>query len=253
MEELIKSLTGWFKEKLSSPLYFIFIFAFISWNWKTFYILFFEDSILLKSTHVEYVQQFSRIYYQIPYQGNLIDLFLHPFNWILVILFIFAVPIIVTYLFIWELPKLNSLAHKTYLTYEFIRKAEFHKQNTVFQETVAGEKEKESKALKRQVVAKEEITSQLTKEEKWEIEYENFKKNKTFLSFNSILNSIYKNEGQISIVQDGQWVRIINANILATADSLDLILISKRNNYEYVELTEKGKYFSKKYLEENPL
>lgn len=253
MEELIKSLTEWFKEKLSSPLYSVFIFAFISWNWKTFYILFFENLEQFKVTHLEYAKEFSRIYFQIPYHGNFIDILLHPLNWFIAIFFIFTIPAIVAYLFIWQLPKISNLAHTTHLNYEFKRKLEFHRQNTIFQGKIADEKEKEVTAITRQVIAKKEITNQLTQEEKWEIEYEKFKKNSLFFSFSSILKSIYNEEGRITIIQNSKWVRIIGANILAIADSLDLISISKRDNYEYVELTEKGKYFSKKYLEENPL
>lgn len=252
MKDIINSFTESFKEKINSPIYGIFIVAVIGWNWRAFYVLFFENSDLLNNPKIEYAQQFSRVQELSSTGQRFFDIVIYGLNLILPPLFIFGVPIIVTYLAIWQLPKIHQHAHRTYLRFKFDRKKEFHIQNVAFQESIAVQKEKEVKAVERKAVAEQKIEGQLSPEEKWGMEFEEFRKHSYFSKFNKILDIIYKHGGQTEPFVGVGRRRITEPEILAFIHSKNLINIKRdKNNYEIIEATDKGKFFIEKYLERN--
>lgn len=249
MSEILQSINEWFKEKTSSPLYFVFILTFIGWNWRSFYVLFFESESLLETSKIEYIEKFSRVYYQIPYLGSWSDLLVHPFNWLLVFIFVFSVPIIFTYLLIWKFPYLLNLAHKQSLLFEFDRKKEFHKQNTEYQVFVSKKKIEEAEAVEKKVEAQEKINEILSDEDKWILEYEEIKSPALITALQNAEHVVYSYSGYFTrkFDQNNNFRKLFNPEQLSILDLYDLVIVLEN---DILEFTPKGKFFLKKLKQE---
>ena len=98
-----------------------------------------------------------------------------------------------------------------------------------------------------------EIQSATTQEEKWNEQFENMKAQQLFSKFQQIIDSVYTKGGLTSQrLPSGVRTRIVDADILAFADTAGLISISQMSSPsmmdERISLTDKGKYFVANYL-----
>jgi predicted transcriptional regulator len=247
MKDVINSFSDWMKEKTSSPLYFTYICFLVIWNWQFFYALFFENSSLLNVSHLQYAISFQKNFFiSLPIPSTFNDLL----SWTLKFLFEFFPPILFTYISIIYLPKISAWAHEIYLKNFFERQLAYDNASLEYET-------QKTKNLKRvgvqkieQVKEKEKIARVLSDEEKWEIDYIEFKKHSLYSRFREALTAVYRNNGSTRIFSNGGYVPTVSPNILAMADVKGLINIigDKRDK---IELTDKGKYFADKYLETN--
>lgn len=231
MSEIMASIAKWFKDRTTSPLYGTFILSAILLNWKLFYILFWQNEEYLLLPRIEYVQQ--TILDQQSFWSHLARLTIFP--------------VISTYLIIWWLPMLSNWAHKKHIEFYYERKLIFDKARLEYEN-------KEKKTLisiatlkKEQVEVKKEIQKNTLPEDEWLVEFEDFKKNILFKKLKQLKDVLYEYGGKTVVGGERQ----VNSDILAMAHTKGLILIKESGYQEKIELTEKGKFFLKKYLENN--
>lgn len=235
MTEILNSIGQWFKEKTTSPLYGTFIFSVILWNWKFFYILFWQGSEQLGVPKIEYVQNSI-----INNQGL-------PEH----ILYFIILPSISTYFIIWWLPYVSNLAHRKHLQFFYNRKSIFDEIRVEYERNIRTALETISALKEKQAEAKKQIERLTTKSEQWEDEFESFKQSPLYEQMNNLKDVLYKHSGMLRVYANigGKPELRINADIIAIADSKGLINITGSDIDEKIELTEKGKFFMKKYLE----
>ena len=148
-------------------------------------------------------------------------------------------PIGFTYLAIKYLPIIYNWAHALSVTNYIERKRfaetsleKYEESRTVSITRIAEEKE----AQKEQ---KQKIESAFSTEEKWEIEYNDFKERPLFKKFPQLINSIYQNYGRIT------WnsARYVDVDILSFAHALGLVKFDDEAK-NLISFTEKGNYFN---------
>ena len=253
MNDIAKSVWDWFKEKTSSPLYFTYIAFLIVWNWKFFYILFWEDSSLLSETKVEYVStyflnfQFGINGWQASEWQNVI------LNWILNVIWHIAPPALLTLLAVVYLPYIQSWAHKIYIKNYFERKGVYDIENLEY------EKRKTAR-LSQRVAQKEEQKKQvirlekaLTQEEKWLAELDRVSSNQNYVeAIRRAYNAVYKTNTRFSndiSSANTLGFTYISAEYLSRLDTLGLVDIKSST----INFTDKGKFFLKELQQQNKI
>lgn len=232
-DEIKKSLEKNLSDKLVSPFWGAFISSWCAWNWKALYSTFFIDSKLL-------FQKYGLL--KIDYILNN-----YPPNNFLAIIYILFPPLIASYVIVFWLPKLTKMYYSKALDYEYENKIVKEKKDKSFL-LEKGEKlnvEKDVLVKEREI---DVIKSEKSQEDIWDGEYVKFEKTKYFDDFNVIIDSIYKHSGRTEWDYDfnGVPMHFVPADIKAYSDANDLIKISMdKNNNEFIQLTDKGKYFIK--------
>ncbi len=247
MDELVKSIQIWLKEKTGSPLYFTYIAFLVVWNWKFFYVLLWENASLFKSPKIEYISQNIDVHFCSKIS---IDPWCSISEWLTNTIWHMAIPVGLTYIAIKYLPKVHAWAHQIHVQNHFDRLREFDRQNLLYEEDRTNSLVKEVKQKKEQKTAKNEIQESLTEEERWEEEYKEFSKGNLLSSFKQVIDAIYENSGRIHEEFTGR--RNVDSDTLANADIRSLIYFTD-NDRSKIEFTAKGKYFAKKYLERDAL
>lgn len=156
--------------------------------------------------------------------------------------------VVATYLTIWIAPRyILARSYRRELEDEYDRKKEkLKKENELEREKkkLAGEQLNTVK-VQEQVISQQE---QLESKEKrtWEKEYETFKESRMFGEFHKIQESVYRHDGKIRLTSArGDILFDIRGEVVAYGDTNGLLsLVDGR-----IALTEKGKYFMKRYLE----
>ncbi|MBI2120962.1 MAG: hypothetical protein HYT94_05060 [Parcubacteria group bacterium] len=230
MNEATKSFGEWFKEKTSSPFYFTFIGFVIIWNWKFFYILFWESSELFKAPRIEYVVS--------NFESSI---FAH-LTWFLFI------PIVSTYIAIVWLPKLNAWAHKIYIKNHFERQRAYDRERLAYEREKTENLRNEVKEKTIQKELKYEVEKDLTQEEKWDLESKDlFSIDENISALRKANDAIYKTGGKFAteIANLNQsYATYIPPTLLSRLDTLSLASIRNRStNYGEISFTPKGKYF----------
>lgn len=233
MNEITDSFIKNISKRFTSPLYGTFFISWLIFHWKTFIILFFvSEAKIWQATGLlknDYLSQ--KIY-------NFYD----PYFYIALI-----APFILTYLIIWHFSKWFSLPafkkdeeHKT--KKKLIRICE---QKKIEIEEINLEKENVKKLdIVGEKVKKNEEIRKIDPTFQWTKEYNEFEKNIIFKDFREILSSIYEYGGHI------KWSGFnIPLEILSFSHSNDLINFIDGDQGKTIKLTEKGKFFVKKYNE----
>ncbi len=232
MNEIWNSITMWFKERTTSPLYGAYIFSTIVWNWKFFFTLFLQDQASLPMPKIEYIEKIflsdSPVWHFIAF---------------------FVPPILITYAIIWWLPIISGLAHECHLRFYFYRKSIYDKERLSYEESRKHDLKRLAGIKEEQVASEKRIQKNLSNEERWEEEYREFSKSSTFERFDQIINVIYERNGYIH-EQNGK--RPVDSDVIAAADTRGLIKFSGASRYQ-IDFTEKGKFFAKKYLDNPPI
>lgn len=243
MQEFWSSVSKWFNEKTSSPLYFTYIAFFVIWNWKFFQIIFLENDKLFSSPRIEYIEKNLNLHIT----NNTFWDFIINFGWHII------PPTFLTYLAVEYLPRIQKWAFDIHTRNYIERKRTYWYENSRFERFKTVELEGLAMEKELQKTQIEKIEKAQTQEEKWYEDYKEFEKNLLFRKFNQIVKSIYNHSGQVSPFLSGSYHRIIDIDILALAHSKDLINKDGLNNKEVIEPTEKGKFFISKYLEKHPI
>ena len=233
---------GFFKQspsrkRINSPLYKLFIFSWIAVNWNLVYVFFFTSE-----QHIFEVTGLLKDQYLYSLMPNTLLLNLFPVVWIWKSILL---PIALAFFFMWILPLVAR---------------EFYRQDILNQRELgaiksAEEKKQETAELeeeKNQEVIRNDI------EPAWDEDYNLTRESsKTFLKdIAAIVDTVYGRGGDtVKVTSDSDGKKnikvILENRIVAFADSLGLINISDIGlETEKITLTQKGKYFIKKFWEE---
>lgn len=223
MNEFRNSITAWLRERTSSPLYGTYIMSFIVWNWKVFYTLFWQDQSVLSVPKIDYIQ--SHFLFE---------------NDILHIVYNLAPPLIATYLIIRWAPFVNIWAHKVSTDFHFQQKVIYDTAKVSYEEKRKKGLEKLAEIKQEQAISVKEIRESMTEEDRWLAEYKEFKNAPKFNEFRGILEAIYKSNGYINMQE-------IDTDLLVLVHVMGLISFTDFNKNQ-LDLTEKGRFFAKKYL-----
>ena len=229
--EVTNSMKDNLVDKFSSPFWSSFIISWCLWNWKFFYITFLIDSELLFQKNnilkLDYIIN--------SYQG---------FFWSIGELIIF--PLISCSLIVYQLPK---------LTIKFYEKS-LDNGNEEKLIRVTKEKafldEERNRVETVEILKKEEnierMQSAKSQERRWEEEYLMFRASKYYKDFSFIKESIYNYAGRVKWRDDrdiiGQEYKI-SSDAMAYFDVNGIIEIKPSG--ENIGLTNKGRYFMKKF------
>lgn len=228
MAGIFDSIGAWLKERTASPLYGIYIASFFLWNWKIVYVLFWEKA--LSVSKVEYVQKLMK------FQGE--GLFVDIGN----VVWVFAPPMILTYLIVRWLPYSHGWAHKWSTKYYFDRKNLYDNALLISERKRKQTLEQLVKVKEGQFDSKEKILKSMSNEERWDEEFTEFQNTRLFPDFQQIITAVYEHGGYIEM-NGSVYIR---PDVLAITHSKGLV--SMDGTYK-VELTEKGKFFVSKFME----
>jgi ribosomal protein S19E (S16A) len=228
MDELAKSISTWFKEKTSNPVYFTFLLYVVICNWRVFYVLFFEDATLLTMPRIEYAERFN-------VQNRLIGLLWH-----------FVLPTLLTFITIRYLPYVYTWAHRYYTKHHFDRlriadeaRRDFERDRARFLAETAGYKEQQATNTRR-------IEQASSEEDRWYEEFNELYIDEQFVNaLNTADRVIYGKTGRYvtraSEVADSNGL-IIPAH-LSILETIGLITIDHEKRR--IQFTPKGLYFVK--------
>ncbi len=221
-----ESILVWPRERTVSPLYGTYIISNILWNWKFFYVLFFQAQSALNVPKIEYIE--SKFL-----TGDVFSQAWHE-------LYFFIPPIIFTFIIIKWVPRLTSWAYNLSVRDDFGRRRAFEVEKLSFERQQKDILSQYLQIKQEKNITQEKIELIMTDEERWTAEYEEFKKTPGYINFNGLLVNIYQNEGYVR-----SGANPLDPETYAVVDSLGLIMA--RTEYQ-ISLTEKGKFFVKKYL-----
>lgn len=283
MDQFWKSCAEAVTKRTNTGLLGTYTFFWTAYHWQGFYATFFVPSSLIYQKYGllknEYV--FSKFFgsklshVRIP--GGQWHIYLPNPH----ILWGLALPAILTYLYIWWLPKLVLIhAFTSEQEHKFAKKkirltleqkllefedeitnkktAVIEKKSGVLEAEVAfAEKEAEAaiavakkEAEAAQTVAKKEKKAASLPDEIWSKDYDEAKNNVEFKNFNMIINAVYQYSGNTKqYYEDSSWTGVVlSGRLLAFADSNGLINLD--NKTDKITLTDKGKYFVKRFQSE---
>jgi hypothetical protein len=233
MNEFCDSLVEALKKRTSNHLLGTFSIFWAICHWQLFVVLFFvsEDNILLFTNKLKndyllsLLTDFSKISTWI--------------NWI--------APFIFTWLLIWVLPKLILIpAYRKECEYKTEKKKI---KITMDNKIKILETEIERESVEKLKYVSERIDREKEIKEKdptilWQEEFEQFKKLPLSKNFKYITEAIYKKQGWFNTHNF-----VVPKDVLAYSHSNGLIAFSNKENSQ-IELTDKGKFFVKNYLNE---
>lgn len=242
MKGAMDSVMGVIKDRLVDPVYGTFFVLWGILHWKFLYTMFFVDEkIILSKTGQLKSDYLSSTFF------NTEDIYFWVFS---------ILPFMLTYVFIWHLPKwVLAKAYREHLA---------HKANNeiakISQEKIIEEKRAE---LARETVKKEKAVEEQKDIEKrikeidptlgWGEEFEHLKGTRLYQNLDYIVKSIYEHDGFIKKEKMnglGQIYTIFEVpnDIIAYSHTNGLLLFT--NKHKQIDLTDKGKYFIKRYIEE---
>lgn len=235
VNEITSSIRNVLAKRISSPLYGTFFISYIIINWNFFYTAFFisEEKIW------EAAGELKNVY--------LIKEFFNYSDWHFWLMHIS--PFLITYLIIWKLPKWISIpAIKKDEEYKTeakkIQIAERKKLEIDLQDL---EKENVKRLdIEKVKVEKEKNIEKIDPSTMWDKDFEEMKKMSNYGDFRYIIDSIYEHYGRIREQISHNEIFEIPITTLAYADANSLIKIDTEK--QRIELTDKGKFFSKRFL-----
>jgi len=240
MNEFWSSLVAWYKERTTSSLYGTYVISFLVWNWQIVYTYLFQAKGVIQIPTVEYIQTkllfFSGTH--IWYKQTLNDF------WIII------PPMFFTFLIIRFVPRANNWAFNLNTNHFYQRKFIEDAASLNYEKSKNKNLQNLVEIKQEQTKSKIEIQKNISNEERWDEDYERFKKINFAYKFSKIIESYYKRRGAI-IELDGYNDKVlfeIPEDILAYAHSNGIIEIDQKTNT--IDTTAKGKYFINKFLED---
>lgn len=201
------------------------------WNWKIIYTYFFQVSGVIQVPIVEYIKNLMFFTGNVPWYQDLINE-----------LWVIVPPMVFTWLIIKFVPIPNKWAFDLNVKNFYLRKKieddaklKYEQSQSIYLKKIADIKQEQS--LKKDIIA--ENTSE---EEKWEDEYNFFRKTQWSQNFKEIMDIIYRQQGYIGNQQNRM------SSIISYAHINDLISFTGVQN-DTIKLTNKGKFFAKKIFD----
>lgn len=232
-------LTNSFKEalgkRLTTPIYGTFFISWLIFHWEFAYTMFFVgEEKIFQATKLLKNDYLTQTFF------NLSDPYFY-ISWI--------APFILTWLIIWQLPEWISIPafkkeEKDKTTKKLIRIQE-QKRLELEQGLLEEVKTKKLEEVSKQAKEKKKI-EKIDPTIKWEEEYQQFQQMSYYKDFNRLLESVYEYGGKTSWFPPNSGYSIsIPKTLLAYTHTGDLIEFS--NSKESITLTEKGKFFVKRF------
>jgi hypothetical protein len=236
MPNFIDSVFSHFEQRLKTQLYGVFAFWWVVLHGEFFYTLLFVDENKIYGKTGLLKNEYLHTHY-FNYQ--------RPGFW-LGQLFLFAVAAFATYLMIWVIPKrLLTPAYRSERAYEFEKqkiRLEYEKEKGRLETAVEEQAAKTRQATEKKVKAEEQITL-ADPTVLWEEEFQQLKNRDIYNFFDELIQSLYEQHG---LVNNGDFR--LDRDVLAYADSNGLVDYDRSEGE--ITLTDKGKYFVKKYQAE---
>lgn len=256
MNEFWSSLSKWFSEKTSSPLYFTYLGFFVGWNWKFFQILFLENATLFSSPRIEYIAEKIPFHFGFPLPWGFF------FELIANVIWEFIPPMILTYAAIVWLPHIQKWALNEYLKGRFERKRMFEEKRREYEKWSLNQEKERDKNLgelvevkQKQARKKKDIVASLTDEERWLSEFESLKQRQNFRSALQISRDIIYQYNGHYVTQArsvGAQDKYVSADVVSLLDVWGLITLKQVSTARgQMTLTEKGRFFLAKFVEGN--
>jgi len=236
--EVVQSTGEALEERITSPFYGYFLLSWVLYNWYFLYVALFVDQELI-------FQQTSLL------RNEYLLSFFANFSLFKILIQFFFAPLLLTILFFWFFPFVTRPFFRKNLRNKKVLKLieleenqeEVKKEIELVQSQTELLKEEAEKAKEVKKASKEDPTIV------WEIEFEEFKKNKyLYEKFSQIVEAVYIHNGETTVPHQyfpEQNSFQVEKDILAFVDSNELVKLIKGN----ISLTNKGKYFVKKYSE----
>lgn len=242
MKEPTESVIDVVKSRLTNPLYGTFVLAWIIFHWNFIFSIF-----VLDDNKIFDVTGLLKNEYLLSRYFNFNDWYFY-FSWVM--------PFIATYLIIWKLPEWVLIPayrkDKEYETEKRKIKNTEEMKVTILVRNLEEEIVKTTDVVKERIVAEKKI-EEVDPTTIWEREFQDFRKNSDIsVNFGLLIKAVYENNGNIdNWNQYGDKLsRLVPNKILSYAHSNDLVEFIDTTN-EKIKLTPKGKYFTKRFQEEN--
>lgn len=236
--EIASSTAIAFEERLTSPFYGYFILAWAVVNWRLLYIAFFISGEEIYKQ--EGMLRNEYLFVNIP--G--IDTFAY---WLHFLVYPFAITVFI----FWIFPKVTRIYYKKSLRNQkdlnIIKLSEIEKEKKKEKDLVATDTD--LLKIKVENEKQKRIAEGEAPEVIWGNEFEEFRNSPLFSKMGQVKRVVYENAGKTYQWMGGRYIRIIDSDILAFADTRNLVQISGvSQEEERVELTSKGKFFFSKYI-----
>lgn len=228
MIKFLDEISKIWSERGAASTYGTLLLWLIIWNWKFLFILFLEDAADITGLRSQYA-----VNHHFYISG---DIFVDSFvNFSLYLL----PPLILTYLAIWQLPKLVGIAHAKSLSFEFQRKRQRLDEATEYARYKAAGDTTRAAAVVEQKAAERIVEKALTEQDKWKIELEEVMTNKNDLAAITVARRIiYEQQGYFSTsISDKEGY--ISPDLLSRIDTLGIAEIESSQ----LQPTQKGKFF----------
>ncbi|MDO8265548.1 MAG: hypothetical protein Q7T41_01240 [Candidatus Saccharibacteria bacterium] len=235
MSDLSDSVAEVIKKRTASTVYGTYLFFWAAFHWQGIYTTVFtsQEFIFTKYNMLknEYVSQYFFGWHGRP---TIVG---------------YLVPLIFTALFIWPLPKM-LLIH----IYRHEQRHKVDKRRVKIEEEQKLEVEKKALAVQEEKTIKAKIKTAKVKKAAvakdpsilWDDEYKDFVSKEHEQMFKEILTSIYERNGDIGVDDSfGREIDRLHPRAIKMADVRGLIEINNKDSK--ISLTEKGKYFARKF------
>lgn len=232
----LKTIADYLKEKASSTIVFSYVVFYILCNCRwIFASLFTDQNLIFEKYHLlknEYIYQ----YFPELHPDN-------PLFW-----FCNLLPFLLTYLYIWWAPRIiHNPAYKKQLQYKNERRSFKLKEETKLlslEKNVIKTEASNTDALIELENKKDELKEK-NPEQLLDEEYNQFKSNSNWaIALNELCDIVYKNYGNITQDAYPELLMLLDVNGLTEPGGL---------NGELIEITDKGKEFLRRALNENQL
>ena len=148
---------------------------------------------------------------------------------------------------------------KTLIKWAYSREIEdqFQREDTKLKKEIELSKKKESLltkeaaiVVKEEKIADKKNTLENKEQRVWSRDYQDFRRSNNLSAFDYLIDAVYKHSGQIKVLDAYGKIRFqVPSHVLAWVDSLGLVTFNA--SQEKVVFTEKGKYFLKRFQDDN--
>jgi hypothetical protein len=239
MDELGHSLLDVLKKRTTSTFFGTYIFFWVSLHWQGVYTTLFTSQDLIYKKYGVLKNEYVNVYFFGIHNWG--DFFFSAFT-----------PLLLTFLFIWPIPKyVLILLYQIEQEHKTERLRVKHTEEIKRQEFKIEKIESEAQRVAAETVLSVERkkAEEINPRKAWEEEYKEFQKDPAFQQFSALINAYYEHSGHAKYYYNeskSMWTDPhVPSGILAIADSNGLISIDNKTNT--FELTDKGRYFVKRF------
>lgn len=243
MGEIIKEIFTAFKEKISSPFFRYFSISWLLWNYKFVYFITFVDEAIYEKVH--HITKYDYLINHTYFYGS----------WYCNIAIFLIAPLISTWFMIFVFPEINVKFLRKYiqtLNDEYDEKQQRRKKIKLWDLEIAKitleETQTETSIIEEQVKQKEVVKEkEVNQFDEWKKEYGEFKSTTAYKDFSNIIEIVNFYNWYFTSVNTPYKIRV---NTISYLLANNIIVKSEKENRHHL-FTEKWKYFSKLYFEEN--